>query len=455
MPAIHFADMPPMHERAPLREPLREMELQRLLAAYVITGLTFMLLPGTFLGVWNLISISSERSLSSLSAPWIQAHGHAQIFGWIGTFIIGIGYFSLSKMGAIAPFAVGRGWMSWCLWTCGVTLRWAANISLWNWRVLLPLSAALELAAFLIFFRTVSGHRASGSKGSGRKIETWMVLVMASTIGFLTLLFLNLGMAVSVAMAGETPAFPHWLDQRFLVLATWGFPVLAVWGFNARWLPAFMGLKRASDKTLSAALILCVGGVIAALSGHFRIGSAFFILASVTAALALNIFDRPEQPPQLQGVHSAFPVLIRLSYVWLTVAAVLSAWAASADRNGGIWGASRHALTVGFLAAMIFAIGPRVLPAFCGGRTIFSPRLMLAAGLMLNFGCLLRVASEIPAYEGFARIAWRVLPGSAIVELIAVSLFALNLVLTLARPVARVADSRLYTISFSRGSEQV
>ena len=80
---------------------------------------------------------------------------------------------------------------------------------------------------------------------------------------------------------------------------------------------------------------------------------------------------------------------------------------------------------------------------------------MLAAGLMLNFGCLLRVASEIPAYEGFARIAWRVLPGSAIVELIAVSLFALNLVLTLARPVARVADSRLYTISFSRGSEQV
>ena len=219
------------------------MELQRLLTAYVITGLAFMLLPGTFLGVWNLISISSEHSFSSLSAPWIQAHGHAQIFGWIGTFIIGIGYYSLSKMGAIAPFAVGRGWTSWCLWTCGVTLRWAANISLWNWRVLLPLSAALELAAFLIFFRTVSGHRASGSKGSGRKIETWMVLVIASTIGFLTLLFLNLGMAVSVAMAGETPAFPHWLDQRFLVLATWGFPVLAVWGFNARWLPAFMGLK--------------------------------------------------------------------------------------------------------------------------------------------------------------------------------------------------------------------
>ncbi len=211
-----------MHERAPLRELNREMELQHLLTAYVITGLGFMLLPGTFLGVWNLISISSEHSLSALSAPWIQAHGHAQIFGWIGTFIIGIGYYIKVKMGAIAPFAVGRGWMSWCLWTCGVTLRWAANISLWNWRILLPLSAALELAAFLIFFRTVSGHRSSGSR-----IETWMILVIASTVGFLVLLLLNLGMAVNVAVAGETPAFPHWLDQRFLALATWGFPVLA------------------------------------------------------------------------------------------------------------------------------------------------------------------------------------------------------------------------------------
>src|SRR6516164_388628 len=94
--------------------------LERVLKAFIATGLLFMLLPGTFLGVWNLISISSEHSLSSLSAAWIQAHGHAQIFGWIGTFIIGIGYYSLSKMGAIAPFAVSRGWLSWALWTAGV-----------------------------------------------------------------------------------------------------------------------------------------------------------------------------------------------------------------------------------------------------------------------------------------------------------------------------------------------
>src|SRR4051794_183635 len=142
----------------------RESQLRGLLMAYIITGLLFMLLPGTFLGVWNLISISSEHSLSSLSPAWIQAHGHAQIFGWIGTFIIGIGYYSLSKMGAIPPFAVRRGWLSWGIWIIGVSLRWAANVSLWEWRVLLPLSALAELVAFLIFYRTVSGHRSAGPR---------------------------------------------------------------------------------------------------------------------------------------------------------------------------------------------------------------------------------------------------------------------------------------------------
>ena len=59
----------------------REEQLQRLVSIYVVTGLVFMLLPGTFLRVWNLISISSRHSLAWLSASWIQAHGHAQIFG--------------------------------------------------------------------------------------------------------------------------------------------------------------------------------------------------------------------------------------------------------------------------------------------------------------------------------------------------------------------------------------
>ena len=46
------------------------------------------------------------------------------IFGWIGSFILGIGFYSLSKMGALPRFAVSRSWISWTCWTTGVLLRW-------------------------------------------------------------------------------------------------------------------------------------------------------------------------------------------------------------------------------------------------------------------------------------------------------------------------------------------
>src|SRR5450756_1006514 len=221
-----------------------EIALQRLVTVYIVTGLLFLLLPGTFLGVWNLVSISGRHSLAGLSPAWLQAHGHAQIFGWIGTFIIGIGYYSLSKMVRLMPFTASRGWASWALWTGGVTLHWVANVSEWNWRVLLPTSAALQLMGFLIFFATVSRHRSRPPSAPPTGIETWMKLVMASTVAFLLALFMNQAVSISVSMTSMHPEIPHWLDQRYLFLAAWGFPVLAVWGFNARWLPVFLGLRQ-------------------------------------------------------------------------------------------------------------------------------------------------------------------------------------------------------------------
>lgn len=149
----------------------RETSLSRLLMLYIGTGLVFMLLPGTFLGVWNLIAISSRRAADSVSPAWIQAHGHAQIFGWIGTFILGIGFYSIPKLRRMKSFALSVVWSAWALWTSGVTLRWLTGGYQWHWRVLLPLSAVLELAAFVIFFRTVSGHRPQDSGKGKEKLD--------------------------------------------------------------------------------------------------------------------------------------------------------------------------------------------------------------------------------------------------------------------------------------------
>ena len=69
-----------------------------------------------------------------------------------------------------------------------------------------------------------------------------------------------------------------------------------------------------------------------------------------------------ERPAKIKGVHSSFPLFIRLACL--------------------------HVLTVGFLSTMVFAIGRRVLAAFSGMRLLFSPKLMFLALLLLTAGCL-------------------------------------------------------------------
>jgi uncharacterized protein involved in response to NO len=407
----------------------REQSAQRLMMIYAVTGLCFMLLPGTFLGVWNLISISGRHG-AIVPASWIQAHGHAQIFGWIGTFILGIGFYSIPKMmGRGAPSA-RNGWIAWVLWTSGVLLRWAAGFYHLYWRLLLPLSALLELSAFFIFLQSVRNHRPAGSNRPGEHVPVWIVSVLVGTAGFGLGLLMNLFATVYCSIKDSGPAFPPSFESRFLTLLAYAFIVPTIWGFSARWLPVFLGLKPIDERMLRYALLLSIAGVALAQAGFSRVAPWLLAAAAVTSIGALHLFGSAERPAKTTGVHASFPVFVRIAYVWLFIATVLGICAAYLDHANGWVGGSRHALTVGFIAAMVFAVGQRVLPAFAGMKVLYSPRLMLAGLLLLNVGCGLRVTSQILAYESYWFPAWNALPWSAICELLAVTVFAANLLLT-------------------------
>ena len=150
--------------------------------------------------------------------------------------------------------------------------------------------------------------------------------------------------------------------------------------------------------------------------------------------IALHIFAQPERAAKTKGIHSTFPFFVRSAYVWLLIAAGLGIWAANTTNPAGIWGASRHALTVGFVAMMVFCIGQRVLPAFSGMRLLFSPSLMFVGLLCLSLGCAMRVSAEVLAYQEIVPAAWGWLPYSAIFELVAVTALAVNLIVTFLQP---------------------
>jgi hypothetical protein len=316
----------------------------------------------------------------------------------------------------------------------GVALRWFANIYAWHWRMLFPISAGLELIAVLLFLYAASHHKLpEGVEGETRKspLEWWMISVLLGTAGLAAGVIFNFVECLVLAIQGAQLSFPHALDQKYLVLLGWGFLVPVVWGFSARWLPAFLSIPTPDARFFKLALVLNLAGVLCGVAGWSKPATVLLDMSAVIVGVALHLTQRPHGHAKVKGIHTCFPWFIRIAYLWLVIAGSMSVWAAFADLHGGIWGASRHALTVGFAATMVFSIGPRILPHFAGVRDLFSKQLMFFSLLLLQVGCTLRVSSEPLAYEGLLPLAWKVLPVSGFLELSAVLLFAINLSLTL------------------------
>jgi hypothetical protein len=408
----------------------RERQKSFMLRAWIVTGLFFMALPGTLLGFSNLMAISTNHGLGTLPAAWMEGHGHAQMFGWIGSFILGIGFYSQPAHGRSA---IGVPRACFVLWTSGVALRWVANIYGWHWRALFPVSAAFELIAVLLFLAAASHHKLpeqATARQAKPRMELWMVSVLLGTAGLTVAVIFNFVECLRLAILGGLRSFPHTLDQKYLVILGWGFLVPVVWGFSARWLPSFLAISRPHAGAFQSALTLDLLGVVCGAAGWTRPATMLLASSAIAMGLALHLTEKPRGHAKVLGIHPSFPSFIRLAYVWLAIAGVMSIWASFADQHGGIWGASRHALTVGFAATMVFSIGPRILPHFGGVHGIFSKRLMFFSLLLLQAGCTLRVSSEPLAYEGLLPFAWKVLPVSGMLELAGVLVFAINLALT-------------------------
>ena len=397
--------------------------MARLLAAFISAGLVFLVLPGTLLGVWNLITISAGRQPDAISTAWIQAHGHAQLFGWVATFMLGICLYAFPKFRGGSLRSLRVGWIMFAMWSFAVAARWLSAVAAWRWQFVWPASAALELAVavLLVWQATLSGT-------TRRKRELWEVLIFAGLFGFIATLAVQLAF---VLRALPAPVIPHEPDQLLIGIALWIFCFPVVWGFSARLLPTFLGLKGSGTISGYVGLgMLAAAGMLLA-AGRAQWAAAPLAGAVISACWSLRVFHPTDRPAKLVGVDPLYPRFVRVAFAWLVISSLLGFGVTSA----GMTGASRHAFTVGFLATMIFAIGPRILPAFLNSRELWSRPLMRWSLVLLTSGCTLRVLSEPLAYAGVASWAWRVLPASAFIELSGVVLFVLNMGKTLATPI--------------------
>ncbi|MCW5979642.1 MAG: NnrS family protein [Bryobacteraceae bacterium] len=412
-----------MQGRLPQADPLPERRRARLLAGFIAVGLLFMVLPGTLLGVWNLLGISASREAGSAPDAWIQAHGHAQLFGWIGSFVLGITLYTFPKFRRSRLRSVSAGWVMLALWTGTVSLRWLSVFQEWHWRTILPATAMCELVVAILAIWQVSAHG-----GAGRKIEVWEISIFGGLAGLVATFGYQLALLWPPVDSLTIP-----LDQnsRLIHFAAWTFTYPIAYGFSIRFLPAFLGLAPTHKATAYAGLAVLIASIPLTLLETPHAASAAILISVLLACAGLRIFETSVRPAKTIGVDRRFPWFVGVAFGWLIFSAIL---AFSASWPGGL-GASRHAFTVGFLATLVFSVGPRILPSFLNSRELRSTRLMLYSLMLLTVGCTLRVIAEPLAYSGLIPGLWSVLPVSATLELLAVVFFAGNLMATMLSPV--------------------
>lgn len=410
-------------EKPPGPDPVPERRLARLLAAFVVSGLFFMILPGTVLGVWNLVGISSQREVASISSAWIQAHGHAQFFGWVGTFIIGISLYTLPKFRGSICRSIPIGWAMWVMWTAGVGARWFAGVQRDVHQTTFHIAAALELAVGLLLIWQCT---AAGAKH--RMGQAWEAPIFA---GF-TALVLLLGWQLLLAMQPlVSPALPLTSDRILISLSIWTFAFPVVLGYSVKFFPGLIGTAPAHRTGLRIALALMIPAATGFLVESTALAAAATSSAVVLACWSLRVFHAGAGNPKTTGVDARYPQFVRVAYLWLVISACLGFGVS----QPGALGASRHAFTVGFLATLIFSIGPRILPSFLNGRELWSAQPMRWSLMLITVGCILRVVSEPLAYGGIVNSAWRILPVSAFAELAAVLMFGFNIAMSMAAPI--------------------
>jgi len=361
--------------------------------------------------------------MAAVSAAWIQAHGHAQFFGWFGTFIIGISLYTLPKFRGSVCRSIPVAWVMWATWSVGVGLRWLGGVQTVVHPAEFRIASALELAVAVLLIWQVTPSGAKHRQG-----QAWEAPIFA---GFTALLMLLVFQLWLTARTLASPALPAVSDRILISLAIWTFAFPVVAGYSGKFFPGLIGARPPHRTGIRLVLVLVLTAALGFALDSTVLAAVATSVAVALACWSLRVFHPKVGNPKTTGVYDLYPQFARLAYVWLAVSAILGFGVA----RPGMLGASRHAFTVGFLATLIFSIGPRILPSFLNSRELWSARLMQFSLVLITAGCALRVLAEPLAYGGIAGSAWKVLPVSAFAELAAVLLFGFNVAMSLATPI--------------------
>jgi hypothetical protein len=410
----------------------------RIYRRFFLSAIAMNLTAGATWGTVLLFRIGEQASFTALSVHELNAHGHVQIFGWVGLFVMG---FALQ---AFPRFRHGTLWradlaqLAFILMVGGIVARFAGGF-FWQqpWALALGMvGSAAEIVAVSLFaiVMAVTLRRAPGPSGPYQGYIAastgWLlVATVFSAVHFANIMTAPSGEALVRAVA-------LWqLPLREIQIV--GFALLMILGVSQRFLAAMYGFPATPAGRSRRVLILLnlalVGAVVAhpwflatraavALAGRAA-ADLLLVAAVVWLVLPWKLWSRPANSDR--GLK-----FIRAAYAWLMVALLMGSFAPLYGRLLGsgfshaYFGAARHAITVGFISMMILGVSSKIVPTLAG---LDLRRLggLWPTFLLVNLGCFLRVTLQVATdhWPG----AFAVLVVSAVLETAGIALWAVHL----------------------------
>ncbi len=415
----------------------------------------------------------------------VQVHGHAQLVGWAGLFVIATSLHFIPRLSSV-PLPHQR-WIAAILWLVGIGLLLrvfgqpalsylgGGHVpDLLRW--LVAGSSALEVAGILLYlFLLIQTLRGTGDISTQPAFGAVRPYFGMMVVGWLTYACANFLLVVDMARGGHAVVDPVWNDlaiRSFIGLAL--LPVAMA--HSVRLFPMVLALSAPFWPVRGTAYAYLVGAglqLVPAVLSQFGVEIGWIpVLEGAGAMLKggvilwfiweLDLLTRrrpverparflqsgPDRPPTRPGLPDSgdfgrFELLVYSAYIWLVLAAgseVIDGFALLGGYSPPVGeDAVRHMYLVGFITLLIFGVSVRMLPGFLKKRAVASPALVTATFWLGNIAALFRVLPLVlpPALLEWAPAAGRLVHAafglSGLIALSAVVCLAVNLWRT-ARP---------------------
>lgn len=411
-------------------------------------GMAVTLTLGAVWGAYLLLRIAVSGSFTAAGLHEINAHGHAQIFGWVGLFVMGFAYqaFPRFKHTTLShPYlALGSLWLMLAGIIGRSVLEPLAGALTWAGPAAVAAST-LEIAAIVLFVAIL----AATWRASGKPLAFYDSYIVCSLTWFIVqAVYESVYLAATLNAGGR--------EELIALVATWqgalrdiqihGFALLMILGVSQRLFHHFYGLPAPSQRLSRIALVCLNAAIVGEVLGlmlHRLSGPAWtalwytsvLVLAGTVAVLVWNwrIFTAPADPDRTLK-------FLRAAYVWLLISLAMlvllpahqflvpwlapSSEAARLHFSHAYFGAIRHAVTVGFISLMIVGVAARVVPTLNGVDPRRLPKLWLPF-LLINGGCGLRVAGQ--TLTDFVPVAFPITGVSGVLEVLGLTFWAVHL----------------------------